>query len=157
MALTKITYDTKVALDPQPGVANANKVSDSDMNEIKSVVNNAIDQIDTNTTNISNIDTYSTNEIDTGQKWIDGGSIYRKVIHKTTSISLSSQSWTSIGETINNAQAITEARFLYVYNNKYYLLSVGAAYDNGVQLFNFRTVDVSANNWYAILEYTKTS
>lgn len=45
MALNKITYDTKVALNPQPGVAAANKVSDSDMNEIKTVVNDAIDQV----------------------------------------------------------------------------------------------------------------
>lgn len=61
MALSKITYDTKVALDPQPGVANINKVSDSDMNEIKSVVNDAIDKIESpqNTRTTSNTDTYS--------------------------------------------------------------------------------------------------
>lgn len=55
MALSKITYDTKVALNPQPDIANENKVTDADMNEIKSVVNNGIDQVDANTTNIGNI------------------------------------------------------------------------------------------------------
>lgn len=65
MALSKITYDTKVALDPQPSVANINKVSDSDMNEIKSVVNDAIDKIESpqTTRTTSNTDTYSCNFI----------------------------------------------------------------------------------------------
>lgn len=43
MALNKITYSNKVSLNPQPSVANENKVSDADMNEIKSVVNAGID------------------------------------------------------------------------------------------------------------------
>lgn len=55
MALSKITYATKVALNPQPSIAEENKVTDANMNEIKSVVNNAIDQVDANTTNIGNI------------------------------------------------------------------------------------------------------
>lgn len=45
MALNKITYDNKVSLNPQPSIANVNKVSDADMNEIKSVVNAGIDQL----------------------------------------------------------------------------------------------------------------
>ena len=43
MALNKITYDNKVSLNPQPSIANVNKCTDSDLNEIKSVVNSAID------------------------------------------------------------------------------------------------------------------
>ena len=54
MALSKLTYATKVALNPQPDIADENKVTDSDMNEIKTVVNDAIDQVDTNTTSIEN-------------------------------------------------------------------------------------------------------
>ena len=53
MALSKITYATKVALNPQPSIADENKVTDANMNEIKSVVNDAIDQIDLNTTKAS--------------------------------------------------------------------------------------------------------
>jgi hypothetical protein len=42
--MAKITYEDKVALNPQPSIANVNKVSDADMNEIKSVVNeNAVE------------------------------------------------------------------------------------------------------------------
>ena len=61
MALNKITYDNKVALDPQPSIANVNKCTDSDLNEIKSVVNSAIDQVDTNTSDIGDIQTDITN------------------------------------------------------------------------------------------------
>lgn len=55
MALSKITYANKSALNPQPSIADENKVTDANMNEIKSVVNNAIDQVDANTTNIGDI------------------------------------------------------------------------------------------------------
>jgi hypothetical protein len=57
MALTKITYATKTALNPQPSISAENKVTDADMNEIKTVVNNAIDQVDANTANISVLQT----------------------------------------------------------------------------------------------------
>lgn len=49
MALSKITYEDKETLNPLPSVADKNKVTDSDMNEIKSVVNSAIDQVEANT------------------------------------------------------------------------------------------------------------
>jgi hypothetical protein len=54
MALTQITYEDKETLVNQPSIANKNKVTSGDMNEIKSVVNGACTQIDTNTTDISN-------------------------------------------------------------------------------------------------------
>ena len=37
--MANITYDTKVALNENPSIADINKVTDDDMNEIKSVVN----------------------------------------------------------------------------------------------------------------------
>lgn len=37
--MAQITYDTKVALNENPNVADINKVTDDDMNEIKQVVN----------------------------------------------------------------------------------------------------------------------
>lgn len=43
MALNKITYEDKVSLNPQPSIANKNKVSDADMNEIKAVVNQVVE------------------------------------------------------------------------------------------------------------------
>lgn len=55
MALTQITYDNKETLNAQPSIANKNKVTSNDMNEIKTVVNGACTQVDTNTTNIGNL------------------------------------------------------------------------------------------------------
>lgn len=86
MALNKITYTDKVALSPQPSVAAVNKVSDSDMNEIKSVVNDAIDQVETNTSNISNIGTYSSTETIVGT--FLGKPLYRKVAYFQNSTSV---------------------------------------------------------------------
>ena len=56
MALTKITYTDKVSLEDQPSVAEVNKVTDANMNEIKTIVNAACDQIDENTDNIGILD-----------------------------------------------------------------------------------------------------
>lgn len=46
MALTKITWGDKTTLNPQPSIARENKCTDADLNEVKSVVNGAIDQIE---------------------------------------------------------------------------------------------------------------
>ena len=87
MAVQTITYDNKVALNENPSVADINKVTDDDMNEIKSVVNNNASETSTNTTNITtnttkitNLQTYSTSETNTGKTWINNKPIYRKVI-----------------------------------------------------------------------------
>ena len=40
MAIQTITYDNKTALNANVDIPNINKVTDNDMNEIKSVVNN---------------------------------------------------------------------------------------------------------------------
>lgn len=55
MALAKITYADKVKLEDQPSVADANKIKDSDMNEIKSVVNAIATQTDENTDSIDTL------------------------------------------------------------------------------------------------------
>lgn len=69
--MAKITYENKVALNPQPSVANKNKVTDADMNEIKASVNDLYDEVDTNAT-------YSSTEQRIGT-WINGKPIYRKI------------------------------------------------------------------------------
>lgn len=43
MAVTKIQYENKVALEDDPSVAEINKVTDTNMNELKSVINNNAD------------------------------------------------------------------------------------------------------------------
>lgn len=62
-----ITFEDKVSLNPQPSVADKNKVKDSDMNMIKNAVNNST--------------TYSTTEKVVGE--FMGNPLYRKVITGT--------------------------------------------------------------------------
>ena len=61
MAIQTITYDDKVALNENSSVAEINKVTDDNMNEIKSVVNNNASETSTNTTNITTNTTKITN------------------------------------------------------------------------------------------------
>lgn len=57
--MSKITYTNKSTLNPQPSIAEENKVTSDDMNEIKNVVNanddNVGDLANLNTTEKSNI------------------------------------------------------------------------------------------------------
>ena len=65
--MAQITYANKVALNENPEIANINKVTDDDMNEIKQVVNDNYN----NTIQITNIEpTDSDNKI-----WIDTGEV----------------------------------------------------------------------------------
>ena len=66
MAIQTITYDDKVALNENASVADINKVTDDDMNEIKNVVNNNASETSTNTTNI----TINTNDITSLKKLV---------------------------------------------------------------------------------------
>lgn len=93
--MAKITYTNKTTLNPQPSIADENKVTDDDMNEIKAVVNNNADNVGdlsdlaTNTKSsivgaineLKNAEVYSTTEVKTNKTWIDGKPIYRKVIN----------------------------------------------------------------------------
>lgn len=80
MATQTIGYTDKVFLNENSSIADINKIKDVDMNEIKSVVNNNASETDTNTANISKLQTYSSSEVDTGKKWTDGKTIYRRSI-----------------------------------------------------------------------------
>ena len=65
--MAQITYTNKVALNENPEIANINKVTDDDMNEIKQVVNDNYN----NTIQITNTEpTDSDNKI-----WIDTGEV----------------------------------------------------------------------------------
>lgn len=55
MAVTKITYENKEAIQNDASVANKSKVTDADMNEIKQVVNNNADEVTTMQGNIENL------------------------------------------------------------------------------------------------------
>lgn len=93
MALTEITYVDKETLNEQPSIADKNKVTDDDMNEIKSVVNTNAGKVGdlanlSTTTKASVVDAinetitkeaYSTTEIKTNKVWSNGKPIYRRI------------------------------------------------------------------------------
>ena len=60
MAIQKIEYQNKVSIQDDPAVPEINKVTDSNMNEIKSVVNNNADMLE----DIDLSDYYTKEEID---------------------------------------------------------------------------------------------
>ena len=60
MAIQKIEYQNKVSIQDDPSVPEINKVTDSNMNEIKSVVNNNADILE----DIDLSDYYTKEEID---------------------------------------------------------------------------------------------
>lgn len=73
--MAKITYTNKVTLNPQPSIADENKVTSGDMNEIKSVVNGLI----VNTYSESQENAYSCDYINS----TFGGTIIDGVPYKT--------------------------------------------------------------------------
>lgn len=154
MAVQTITYDDKAYLNQNPSIANINKVTDNDMNEIKSVVNN-------NATELTNNGSYSTTEVNTGMTWINGKPIYRKVfdfgyLPNNTTAEIGSGLTNVVitqmyGVAANNSNAtltIPEAnggnsiRLVYTSDNK---VQVGTTYDR------------SSFYAYIILEYYKTT
>jgi hypothetical protein len=151
--MAKITFDNKVSLDPQPSIARENKVIDDDMNEIKTVVN----------TNAGVCD-YSTSETSTGKTWINGKTIYRKVINVGT---IPNGTVKSVAHNISNLDMIIHIEgFFYRSSDKMtrpfsFIYSSNTTFA-GVQADNtnvsvYASWDNQATDSYVILEYTKTS
>jgi hypothetical protein len=171
MAIQTITYDDKVALNENPSVAEINKVTDDNMNEIKSVVNNNASETSTNTTNITtnttkitNLQTYSTSETNTGQTWINNKPIYRKVFSFTTPAG-------NTDYTINTGVSMDYIIKIYggIRETSGGITPIPAAIDWGGTIFatSFRVSNnviyyrgnsaYGEKPAYAILEYTKTT
>lgn len=166
--MAKITYANKVTLNPQPSVADENKVTDDDMNEIKSVVNglivNSYTADDENTYScdyMNELNTYKTTEQRIGT-WTDGKPIYRKVVTGTlptenysTFITIDNLD-TPISESILITMADNSKLrlpFVQLVNNIYcdYYIS-GNTYN-----VHFTVNSYKSRPFIAILEYTKTT
>lgn len=118
--MAKIQFENKVALNENASIPDVNKCKATDMNEIKSVVNENDDLIGNlsslNTTEKSNLvgainevyqnNVYSTDETVVG-KWIDGKPIYRKVFEIG---SLPNDTTISIPHGIKNLDTFTDKR-----------------------------------------------
>lgn len=166
MAIQTITYSDKQAMGTQPSVPEVNKITDSNMNEIKSVVNN-------NANFLSNNSTYSTTEQVVGT-WIDGKPIYRKVVavdFPTTSTPTTSTPTINYPHNISNIAYVISVKLIWWdmedarwYN--YFKDTTGTYIQiDGISNTQIRIKSAgTAVDWhartagrYAIIEYTKTT
>lgn len=176
MAVQTITYDDKVYINENADIPAINKVTDDDMNEIKSVVNSNADNVgdlsDLETSDTSSIvnainelkngEVYSTSEVKTNKVWIDGNPIYRIVVYATD---LATAAQFSTG--ITDRDVWTDFRFVVsagdesgdVYTSNYY-------YSSSSYIRAFLSYSDTEIRWrsgtsgmyaYFILEYTKTT
>ena len=60
--------------------SNLPAINDTNLNHIEEGIEAAHNAIDSTNTKLTSLTTYSTEEINTGKKWIDGKPIYRKII-----------------------------------------------------------------------------
>ena len=158
MAVQTITYGDKSYLNQNADIPATNKVQDTDMNEIKSVVNN-------NANELINSGIYSTEEVKTNKIWIDNKPIYRKVIN-CGALPNNSDKYVNVNvSNINNVINIygigisgsgTCFPLPYVYNN--FNAQIELVYLASSQQIRITTgQDRSGINGYVTMEYTKTT
>ena len=138
MAVQTITYGDKSYLNQNADIPATNKVQDTDMNEIKSVVNNNATETNTNTTNISNI---------TGQiLWTNPNP--SSAISSATTITLSSSDYDVIEvfylqATSSSGGTLYTNRFLKGYSTRMRIHTI-----DGVNVY--RTLTYSSDTSYII-------
>lgn len=181
--MAKITYENKVALNVNPDIADINKCNASDLNEVKSVVNENDDNMgllsNLNTTSKSNLvsainevndndiskGTYSTNETRIGT-WM-GKPLYRKVL---STVGLAGETKKAIAYNITNPDKIWIVGG-FVYSDRRVVTLPMVGYDGDLA----QKIDVWVetqenvvklysnggwgNDWtfYVIINYTKTT
>lgn len=187
MAVQTITYEDKQYLNQNANIPATNKVQDTDMNEIKSVVNNNATETSNNTTNIGNLsnlatenktsivnsineiknaEIYSTEEVKTNKIWINGKPIYRKVLTGTKNAG-----WTDIDISAINYDTIfinnDATHFTFTENSSNWCK--GQYYFSGTDFITAQ-IKISSNqinigagsglsniSYKVVLEYTKTT
>ena len=183
MALSKITYTDKETLNEQPSIADKNKVSDDDMNEIKRVVNINADKVgdldDLDTTNKNSIveainelkdgEIYSTSEIKTNKVWINNKPIYRMVVEEIVNSNTNAEYLlSSLGITNQDMIRINLGDSTAHYGDtiggayssiSYYVSSTDRAHTFIDASLKLRIQNQNSNQrtYYVVLEYTKTT
>lgn len=165
MAVQSISYGDKTDLNTT-SVPDANKVKASDMNDVKSVVNNNATELGTTQTQLGNLNTFDNTEKVVGT-WIDGKPLYRKTY---TISSPGSGEWTYTN-TINNlgiAMFDKDHTFLLRSNgtcmtgigaegNSGYWFDARAITSTGSLMFYVGSSINSGATIYATILYTKTT
>lgn len=137
-----ITYADKQAMGTQPSIPEVNKVTDSNMNEIKSVVN-------TNANNLVESMTYSTNEIVVGT-WIDNKPIYRKVY--SISGDMTASAWTTL-TSLSNVDTLVKGLMGGSSNNCVWNDTLLRVVNNNLQYYS----PLGHAYTWVVIEYTKTT
>lgn len=149
-----ITYADKQAMGTQPNIPEVNKVTDSNMNEIKQGINNST--------------SYSTTEQVVGT-WIGNKPIYRKVVDFGA---LPNASQKKVAHNISNMEWLVNAYAVSMRTNQdnthiWFPINLARpdVVDNSIGLW-VEDADVTiqtgidrstSNETYVILEYTKTT
>lgn len=178
--MAQITYTNKETLNSQPSIADKNKVTSSDMNEIKSVVNTNYGEVgditNLNTTDKSSVvnainelkggEIYSTSEVKTNKIWIDNKPIYRAYINFAHT-STGTYTYThNLGiDEIVSVDAYCSVSGQSISNNGYRIMpvvNVSNSYMFTIDTIKENTITTNAVGWqnnhaYIWLEYTKTS
>ena len=137
-----ITYADKQAMGTQPSIPEVNKITDSNMNEIKSVVNaNANDLVESTT--------YSTTEQVVGT-WINNKPIYRKVY--SISGTMAQNAWTTL-LSISNVDTLVKGLMGGSSNNCVWNDVLLRVVNNNLQYY----CPLSHTYTWVIIEYTKTT
>lgn len=157
----KLTYANKVALNENADIPNVNKVTDDDMNEIKTVVNNNDDELTTINTNLMNATTYSIDEIRIGT-WINSKPIYRKVFDRGSSLNSFSHNIANVSNIwINNDYSVrihTSGNCIPLNGGTASASLITSCYVNSTTVtINVFDSSILPSQVYVTLEYTKTT
>lgn len=134
-----------------------------DMQALESNVSTNTSNISTNATDIENLQTYSTSEVNTGKVWINNKPIYRKVFIGTTS---SSTTYNIISTEINSSSCLIINSYGSIFSQSGESITINsysnANWYSGIYYRNTDTQllfsdSAKGKNYYVVLEYTKTT
>lgn len=155
-----IIFQDKVNINTDPTIPEINKITAQNINNLKSGVN----ANETEIINIKNTKIFSTNEELTGETWIDGRPIYRKVITTTVNanssavIDLSSlnkyEGWIDQGNTFTHYDGTSSSSAAVFYANS---SDYGLCYLNSVGNLSIVNQNSRARTFFITLKYTKTT
>lgn len=125
-------------------------------------------QVSTNTTDISNLQTYSSLETSTGQKWTDGKPIYRKVIYVPSlpnatstdyqhNISNVSKIWCDMGNSYIVWSNGDSSPFNYIGGTSFNAMIEIRAFSTTKFTIDAHSTNRSALSAYVTINYTKTT
>ena len=124
---------------------------------------------DLNTSNKTNLvssineslkyNSYSSDEINTGQKWLDGKTIYKKIIY-VSNIDCTSEGFKTVNHNIQNFDRLVDARYMFGTNTIYYqtfnsVITTLSVNSSNIRIYIIADWDL-VPDWYFVLYYTKT-